>query len=219
MEANEKLMRMMDMLDNPGKYTEHEFEETLNDEECREYYDMLTSVKDACEHKKVNITDEAVLNEWNKFEKTHFRDSHTFRHSTGMRRIMVAASVALIISISYAAIQLISDKGAPEKPADVKSEAVDFGSKDTLAAGVKACKADSVAVQDVMTYDNTELEIILGDIAGNYGMKVRFANDAVKHLRLFFQWNAEESIEDVVKSLNAFERVNIYIEGKELTVE
>lgn len=219
MEANEKLMRMLDMLDNPGKYTEQEFKETLNDEECREYYDMLTSVKDVCEHKKNTVTDETVHNEWKRFEKAHFRSIRTSRHVTAVRRIVVAASVALIISISYAAIQLISDNGTPKRAEGAKDEAVDTGIKDALAVVVKEHKADTLAVRCVRTYDNTELEIILDDIAKGYGMKVGYNNDAVKHLRLFFQWNTEESVENVIKSLNAFERVNINIEGKKLTVE
>ncbi|MCM1078371.1 MAG: DUF4974 domain-containing protein [Bacteroidales bacterium] len=226
MKANERLMLMMDMLDNPGRYTEQDFKEMLNDEDCRKCYDTLLSLKNACERNNQRMTAVDVRREWEKFDLSHHvQDTaagtySAFRHSTFLRRFTVAASVALMISISYAAIRLMEKGGVKEgKSVETVENVTHGGSYGRAAASASEAVSDSIAEKNIRMYDNTELETILAEVSKAYGVKIGYANDAVRHLRLFFQWNPQESLEAVIGELNAFDRVNIKIEGDEITVE
>lgn len=219
MEGNEKLMRMMDMLENPDRYTDRQFEEMFCDDECRGYYDMMVALHRMYGLRHQGITTQDIDNEWRKFESRHFTPLSVDMIGTVMRKVAAVACIVIAVScISYAAIHLVTvkDKDAA-KVNEIETVAV-TEQRDTAVASRHADAGD-VPFHDIKTYDNAELDIILTDMASFYGLELEYRSDNARHIRLFFQWNPQEVVEQAIGSLNRFERVDIRLEGKKLIVE
>lgn len=212
MDKNEKLIQLMDMLDNPWKYEEKQIEEMLKDSECRKYYDTMANVKDAIMHKNGNITEKETGEEWRRFEKAYL---NTHR-GISLRKLAAAVAVTAVLGgISYATIH-ISRSENRQKKTERAETTVTFEREDTLETAGTAVAAEK---KDVRTYDNVRLSSILDDIAAGYGLDVRYENEQSKELRLFFRWNPQDTLRQVINSLNDFERINIRMDEKTLTVE
>ena len=65
-----------------------------------------------------------------------------------------------------------------------------------------------------IVFDNTELDVILAEMSEFYRVKVEFLNAETKHVRLFFNWNKTNTLEQNLEILNAFDRIQIdYVDG------
>ena len=78
---------------------------------------------------------------------------------------------------------------------------------------------DDNSTPNVVHYQNVTLEVILTDIAAYNGMELRFLNDDVRQLRLFYDWHKSEPIGDIVKTLDMFEHVNIELRQQTIYVQ
>lgn len=68
-------------------------------------------------------------------------------------------------------------------------------------------------------YDNATLEEILTDIARYHHVQVCFKNDKVNQLRLYYDWQQQDSLTDIVQMLDAFEGISIVYKDQTLYVE
>ena len=81
-------------------------------------------------------------------------------------------------------------------------------------------KADSASIAKFpLVYENAELQNILTPIAEHFYLKVTYQNESARHIRLFLQLKEDMSIDDIIKLMNHFEKVNIRHEGQTLIVE
>ncbi|MBQ0047934.1 MAG: DUF4974 domain-containing protein [Prevotellaceae bacterium] len=71
----------------------------------------------------------------------------------------------------------------------------------------------------VVTFDNHELTEILTSICNAYKVKIQFKDEEQKHIRLHFSYDTNEKLEDVMESLNTFEKFQLKLKDNELTVE
>ena len=60
---------------------------------------------------------------------------------------------------------------------------------------------------------------MLEQMARHYDMEVVFQNITARELRIYYEWDPENTINDVVNQLNTFQQFKITIDGKCLTVE
>lgn len=216
MDTNEKLMSLMEMLDNPEKYTERQFEKILGDDECRRYYETMAALRDACGRKSANYTDDKMEDktdeEWRRFERTHYKKRKLFN----LQKIAATIAIAAIISgMSYATL-LVIGKDSRRETTGHRTTAITTTENDTATTTVPTA---TTAGKEIITYDNVALDSILNDIATYHGLGIHYNNEQAKSLRLFFQWNPQEPPQQVIKSLNSFERVSIRMDEKTLTVE
>ncbi|MDE5986691.1 MAG: hypothetical protein K2H16_05360 [Prevotella sp.] len=219
MDGNEKLMRMMDMLENPDRYTDRQFEDMFCDNECRGYYDMMVALHRMYRLRHQGMTTQDIDNEWRKFESRHLTPLSVDMRGTVMRKVAAVVCIVIAVScISYAAIHLITVKDKDvTKPDEIGITTV-IEQRDTAVASRHADAGD-IPSYGIKTYDNAELDVVLADIASFYGLELEYRSDNARHIRLFFQWNPQEVAEQAIGSLNRFERVNIRLEGKKLIVE
>ena len=68
------------------------------------------------------------------------------------------------------------------------------------------------------TFENTELEQMLTEMAAYYQVRVRFLNDEPRHLRLYYEWNSNDNLADIVRTLDQFEHVSITLADETITV-
>ena len=120
--------------------------------------------------------------------------------------------ILLISGIAYAAIHIVRQYQKPEVPQTEQTVTIEQSVKvsDTV-------RADSTTVEPVI-YDNVPLEKMLPEIAAHYGVSVTFQDDAVRQLRLFYQWKPEYTMEKVVEMLDNFETLQLQLEGDSLFV-
>jgi hypothetical protein len=68
-------------------------------------------------------------------------------------------------------------------------------------------------------FDNVELQQILSQMALYYKVKVVYANEEVKHVRLFFEWNQAISLDENISVLNGFQKISISRNDNTITIE
>ena len=80
--------------------------------------------------------------------------------------------------------------------------------------------SDTVIVEKGdITFDDSSLADIMTSISNNYNINVEFNNKEQKAIRLHFKYNTSDSLEDVVKALNMFEKIKVRHNNEKLEVE
>ena len=59
---------------------------------------------------------------------------------------------------------------------------------------------------------------MLGEMAIYYKVRVRYENDEVRHLRLYYEWDSTTPLTDIVNTLDQFEHVSITLDEETITV-
>ena len=61
----------------------------------------------------------------------------------------------------------------------------------------------------IRTFENAELQQILGELADHYHLEVDYRNEQARHIRLYTKWNTSAPLSQMVDRLNNFEKVSI----------
>ena len=156
-------------------------------------------------------TSEIVDEEWKKFEAKHFAPK---RRSWGWMQIAASIIGVLMLSgISYAAISHLitmdskSKVAITERKPDVKKVKKTYGIE---AAPTK---------QAPVIYNNVELQQIMQYIADGYGVKVEFKNEATRTLRFYLQWEADDTLQEIIDKINHFEKVHLTLNEDTIFIE
>ena len=213
--------RLLDALEHPENYSDAEVEQILADPEAREVYDMLHKAADvSAPVPEINLDDE-----WRRFEaKQPKRKSNIFRWlSFTASRNAAAVVIALVGTLAVVAATIgvtryfIADKELaqteqtePQKQTDIAN--ANIAPTDTIPS-------ETTPLPETIVFKGENLERILADIAGYYGATVKFNQDAAKSLKLYFEWDRSQPLNEVVEQLNNFEQINIALADKVLTVK
>ncbi len=207
---------VLDLVEHPDKYTPAEIEELLSDPETKELYTLLCKTATSLKiNKKTSSLD--VDEEWQKVCARH-RISRFGLNIFGNR----AASIVIISITSLAAVAFgvavavkQSDGNAPV--AVKKIESVNDRTKvketDTINSPDISLPAEPVL------YKDETLGEILEVVAKCYGTSVEFRSPETSGLHLYFRFNPELPLTEVVDQLNTFEQINIRLEGNNLIVD
>ena len=172
-------------------------------------------------HKGINLLEPPVCRD---IILQHFRDGITFKEIANrlgvsettvykhLRRALsqlrtrlqyVFIAILLISGIVCAAVYLIRT-ASHSNVSPIQEEPV---------SGLPQQENDTIALPRPVLYDNVPLEQILTDLAAKYQLQVVFRDDAVRQLRLFYQWKPEYTLGKVVEMLNNFEALNLQLKG------
>ncbi|MBQ7425736.1 MAG: DUF4974 domain-containing protein [Prevotella sp.] len=205
---------LLQMMQQPQKYTAGEWQEILADRECRELYTLMSKTQSAIDAARADeeVTDEMIDAEWQRL--TQPNSSLFTIHSSLFKFAAMFVSVLMLSGIAYAAIHVIATSW--NKQQSVKTEIA----TNTRPSAVtpQQVETDSAQVPQPKLYDNIPLEQILTELSAYYHIKVEYSNDAVRQLRLFYQWRPDYSIAKVVEMLNNFETLQLQIENDTLIV-
>lgn len=212
MTEEEKTTRLLDAQVHPERYSDEEIYQMLDD--AKDVSDLKRALADEDARKEMIDVDDA----WNRFE---FRQHSARRYSL----LKVAASVIGILfacAFAYAAsvrLGIVSNPFQKEIAIKAKTTAVAIAKKDsaqdTLTRMIPK-KADETP--KVINFDDEELEAILSQMAVFYHVKVSYANDVIRHIRLHFKWNQANSLDDVITLLNSFQQIDIVRKGDAVIV-
>ncbi len=217
--TNEKIHQLLEMLDNPDAYTEQEIRDIINhDKDTREAYRLMVEAKRSSRHRQDNKPVD-VNAAWKRFvENEEFTTTQPTRQSYSVFRKIAASFIGMLLisGIAFAAIQIVNnivggDIKSPTHETRISNPRQEIVTADTLAN-------DTVTVQPII-YDNIPLEKMLPEIAAYYDTEVIFANDEVRQLRFRFVWNPQQSIEQVIRDLNQFERLTVTLKDNQITIQ
>lgn len=71
----------------------------------------------------------------------------------------------------------------------------------------------------VVTFDNHELTDILTSICNAYKVEIQFKDEEQKHIRLHFSYDTKDKLEDVIESMNTFQKFRLELKDNKLNVE
>ena len=226
----EKLDMLLDLLEHPENYTESQKDKLLADSEMKEIYQQIVETREALDYKKSKeeMTMPSVSDEWEKLKKSEERrvkseESKTISLWSPMRKVAAIATVLVISGIAFAAIHLATHihQTNTTQSQEVVAERNDSAKQaTTIDNHALKEKADSASSEKLpLVYENAELQAILPPIAQHFHLKVVYQNEASRHIRLYLQLTEGMSLDDIIKLMNHFEKVNIRHEGENLIVE
>ena len=130
-----------------------------------------------------------------------------------MRWAAIIIGVLMLSGITYAAVQIVSNIEPKSKVAitnrkpDVKKVKKTYGIE---AAPTK---------QEAVIYNNVELQQIMQYIADGYSVKVEFKNEAARTLRFYLQWEADDTLQEIIDKINHFEKVHLTLHEETIIIE
>ena len=172
-----------------------EHPERFTDEEWQEVFEGET------------VSQEQIDKAWQRFEKRHPRRPN--------RSILkIAASFIGILLLSGIAVAAILHTTRTEAP-------VTETTKTEVRADNETAPAVTVNVQEPHTviFENTELQQIIDSLAIYYKVKPNYRRESSRQLRLYYEWDQHNSIEEITELLNNFEQVSISLKGDSIIIE
>lgn len=215
------------MLDHSEEYTKEQIEALLADEEISSFAHNLAMTKRAMnQHDEENID---VNAEWERF---------AIEHSIPQRRNWkrIAASTIGIIFISGLAFAATVQLGIlpffnskkeveihPKTPHITATDSIKKAQAERQAVSdslnrVLLHKTDSIPPQPIV-FEDTSLKTIVDAMAAYYHVDVKVLNPVSTHIRLYFKWDRQCSLQQNIELLNAFDRVKISYSDNTLTIE
>lgn len=132
----------------------------------------------------------------------------------------LAASIAFAVAVCGITVAAIVNHGAiPEFFSD-KTKDIAEEKQMGIPNDLTIIPSDTVTVTSgVVMFENSELADIMQSISNAYKKEVVFKNEELRHVHLHFQYNTEDKLEQVLQSLNMFEKINVKLNDDKLEVE
>ena len=210
---------LFQMLEQPERYSEAQWQDILADDECRELYTLMAKVKSTAPSPEVS--GETIDAEWQRLAQ-----SQRPRAAIIPLWRKVAATVAIAITlfgIGYAAVTTgffgLQKQGAEETTAVQPSTDEVTADETPTAIGQPTDSLTATVMAEPRLYDNVPLEQMLAELAAYYHVDVEYRTDDVRSLRLYYEWEPDYSLDMVVDMLSHFESLSISREGNKLIVE
>lgn len=210
MEKTDLLFRMMD---DPGQYTDEQWREILADSECASLYEMMCKTRSALDAELANeeFTAETADQEWERFAAAHqIRTVKPF----DWRKIAAAIVVLAVFGIAAAAIY--SHFAHTPQTETIENTIPNVNQQVTdRTEGTVDAVADKPRAH---LYDDVPLEQIINDLATHYNVKPEWHGNEVRSLRLYYKWEPDFTLDEVVEMLNNFEAFSVKLDGNQLVI-
>lgn len=212
----DKIEELMKMMEHPEQYPDEKWKDVLRDEECREYYNLMSKTDSAVGDQEVS--DKDIDEEWGKFV-TRYDMPKGKRMVFWHKMAAVFAGLVLISGLAIAAVKggWFHSPQPSSSPAVMKTaDTSKVGHNDTVTEDTVVAKKDNPVIRQ---YEDDTLENILDEMSDYYKVKIEYENTDAKRLRLFFKWDQSYRIDEIVGQLNNFQQFHISLENKTLVVE
>ena len=220
---------LLQMLEHPHDYSAAEWQQILEDDECRELYELMAKTRGALDAARAceQLTDEQIDAEWQSFEMENgewkMENSTERPHSQfsilnfPFERIAAIFIAALMLSgIALAAIHIVRQQAADKAKTTAQEMPTTASHQSVVPADT--VRTDTAAVAETVVFDNVSLDSIAKDIAAYHHLPIEIENDEARQLRFYFAWNQKDGLQEVVEKLNMFEHVTMVVENGKLIV-
>ena len=203
---------LLQMMEQPKRYTAEEWQEILANDECRELYTLMSKTQSAIDgaHANEEVTDDMIDAEWQRLirEKQEVKiEKYSFLKIAAM-----FVGILMLSGIAYAAIHFISHNNAPKEQDELITKSQPSTSDSQISV------TDTIAIPQPKLYDNVPLGEIFEELSNYYNVKVVYQNEDAPRLRLFYRWKPEYTLERVVEMLNNFDWIQIQVENDTLFI-
>ena len=171
---------------------------------------------------EVNIPVPEANREWMRFEKKR----------SGFPVLKIAASiigVLMLSGIAYATIAHFIE--TDEKPKTAITESKPDVGKVEKTYGMEVPPTKKAPVE----FNNVELQQIMKYVSDNYNVKVEFKNNDARTIRFYLQWEADNTLQEIIDKIlqweadntlqeiidkiNHFEKVRLTLNEETITIE
>lgn len=214
----DKYDRVLDLIENPGKYSPEEVDSILSDQEMLEIYNLMCEAAYAYKANE-DVPDSEADEEWARFKKRHIAPRLRLNWF-GSR----AASIAVLALTSLAAVAIGVAVAINIIAPEPEAQAIDGGAtadastverSDTIIQQVKNADADTAPVLFV----DESLATILNAVCDAHSVSVRYLTPHAADLHLYYKFDPALPLAEIVEQLNTFEQINIRIDGEILIVD
>ena len=177
------------MLLHPEKYTDEQLDQMLDER---------------------NIPVPDANDAWEQFQKAHIVAKST---TTWYKIAAMFIGILMLSGIAYAAIShfiMVEDKpkvAMTERKPDVKKMEKTYGVEMTPTK-----KAPVI-------FNNVELQQIMQYVADGYGVKVEFKDKSARTIRFYLQWEADDTLQEIIDKINHFEKVHLTLNEETITIQ
>jgi hypothetical protein len=108
--------------------------------------------------------------------------------------------ILLLSGLTFAAVSIL------------RSQEAGVGSQDAVVSANTQHPTPNTPLPEsdtIRTFENAELQQILGELADHYHLEVDYRNEQARHVRLYTKWNTAAPLSQIVERLNNFEKVSI----------
>lgn len=211
----DKYDQILDLIEHPGNYSSQEIETLLADEEMREIYNLLCKTAGSLQkHEEVDV--EA---EWKAFCRSNYK-----KRFSALRPGSRAASIAALVCVAAAALAIGS--GVVMKVISRNSAVQEEVVKASPVGETTAARTDTILTVTVgneaatqVIFEDETLDTVLKTIAAHYRMELKYAAPASGDLHIYYHWNPELSVDEVLEQLNNFVQINLRREGNIIIVD
>lgn len=210
MEKTDLLFRMMD---DPGQYTDIQWREILADSECASLYEMMCKTRSALDAEQVDqeLSAETVDREWERFAAAH--QPRTVKPFDWRK---IAAAIAVLAVFGLAAAAIYSHFAHTPQTHTVENTTPNVNQQVTDRT---ENAVDAVADKpQAHLYDDVPLEQIINDLAAHYNVQPQWQGNEVRSLRLYYKWEPDFTLDEVVEMLNNFEAFSVKLDGDQLVI-
>lgn len=214
------------LIDDAQNLTDSEIEKLVADlsEDERDMLNAMIATKRAMQRGEAQGRAEQVADEaWKAFSQQKFGNSKDI--SKGISNVVpmrplwrkIAAAVIAVVVISGLTVAAVHGNWlhideAPKAAVEQETTTGHSGYTDHIAT-------DTVAnARQVEILDDVTLEALLEQMAAHYGAEVQFADDALRTMRLHFEWDKSLTLERNVQLLNNFSKFSVSIANDVITV-
>ena len=223
MDTNPNISRLLEMLDNPGAYSEQEILDCIHsDEETLAAYRLMAAAKQAYRLKQTQQPAD-VEEAWQRLmreasnnpsaeddEMKNQASSKTSRfilHSSFKKIAAIFLAVAFLGGLSFAAYRAISTRTDSHPSPQVSAPSL------TGRAGGESSGGGS------FSFSNLPLDSILAVVSAHYNCEVCFRDSAAMGMKFITTWNPEDSLAAFIEHLNMFDGLRLTLQDDTIFVE
>lgn len=190
--SEEKVRTLLELIENVEQYTDAELAHIFADEDMRDGYETLVMVRQACQN----------------MSRPHLG----VRRHTSLWRMASSLLVLLVVAaLGYAAYYMMGLSKA-ESSVPAADTAV-------MSAPEREATDKELAGHGSVVFEDQTLQDILNQMSAYYHVGVRYEEDSLKGLRLYFNWDPSEDIGHVLILLSNFDHINLHLENDTIVVK
>ena len=206
---------VLDIIEHPDKYSSEQLAEIMSEPETRKIYNLLCKTEAAI--KDSDAPD--VNSEWEKFSNSRLVRPRRVFSWFGSRAASIAAiagsSIVAVAAGIAVTVSVIGHKSEPNAENTAIAPSAVAISTNTIAT---KCDTVNVNMTPVM-FENEPLEKIMNEVAKTYRVEVKFKDENVASLHLYYKLDPSLALNDVIEQLNTFEQINIRRNGNTLIID
>ena len=73
--------------------------------------------------------------------------------------------------------------------------------------------------KEPVIFNNVELQQIMQYVVDGYSVKVEFRNKAARTIRFYLQWEADDTLQEIIDKINHFEKVHLTLNEETITIQ